>query len=84
MGASEVALGNKSLADEFIVTTKAITGQGDGTGKRDHILQNAKDSLEALKVDKVSVFDIKYAIGMLISTSRFPSTCCMDPTTLSL
>jgi aryl-alcohol dehydrogenase-like predicted oxidoreductase len=55
MGASEVALGNKSLADEFIVTTKATTGQGDGTGKRDHILQNAKDSLEALKVDKVGL-----------------------------
>jgi hypothetical protein len=61
MGASEVALGNKGLADEFIVTTKAITGQGDGTGKRDRILQNAKDSLEALKVDKVSLSGIRPA-----------------------
>jgi hypothetical protein len=82
MGASEVALGNKGLADEFIVTTKAITGQGGGTGKRENILQNAKDSLEALKVDKVSLSDMKSAIGTLIPTSRFPSTCCMDPTTL--
>jgi hypothetical protein len=65
------------------VTTKALTGQGNGTGKREHILQNAKDSLEALKVDKVSFFDIKFACRMLISTSRFPSTCCMVPTTLS-
>jgi aryl-alcohol dehydrogenase-like predicted oxidoreductase len=61
MGASEVALGNKGLADEFIVTTKAITGQGDGTGKRDNILQNAKDSLEALKVDKVSLSGMRSA-----------------------
>jgi aryl-alcohol dehydrogenase-like predicted oxidoreductase len=82
MGASEAALGNKGLADEFIVTTKALTGQGDGTGKRDRILQNANDSLEALKVDKVSLSGMKSASGMLISTSRFLSTCYMDPTTL--
>jgi hypothetical protein len=53
MGASETAIGNKGLSTEFSITTKANTGLGNGAGKRDNILEGAKKSWEALKVDKV-------------------------------
>ncbi|KAL9941227.1 hypothetical protein D7B24_004549 [Verticillium nonalfalfae] len=55
-GASETALGNKKLAQEFKVYTKAATGVIEGTGKKDLILNFANESLKALQVDKIPLY----------------------------
>ncbi|KAM0332491.1 hypothetical protein ACHAQA_002773 [Verticillium albo-atrum] len=55
-GASEKALGNKNLGSEFKIYTKAPTGVLDGTGKKDMILEFARQSLTDLKVDKVQLY----------------------------
>ena len=68
MGASEAALGNKGLAKEFIVTTKAPTGPGNGAGKRENIIRAANESWKGLKVEKVSRTDV----NQVICTNPYP------------
>jgi aflatoxin B1 aldehyde reductase len=55
MGASETTIGNKGLAANFTITTKALWG--NGAGKRENILKSCKESLLALKVNKVILLD---------------------------
>ncbi len=52
-GPSESILGQRGLPSEFTIDTKAATGLILGTGK--NILQSAKDSMEALRTNKVPV-----------------------------
>ncbi|KAL8983822.1 MAG: hypothetical protein Q9177_004871 [Variospora cf. flavescens] len=50
-GPSESILGQRELASEFTIDTKAGTGLSAGSGK--NILQSAKESMEALRTNKV-------------------------------
>jgi aflatoxin B1 aldehyde reductase len=50
-GPSESILGQRGLASEFTIDTKAATGMSAGSGRK--ILESAKDSLEALQTTKV-------------------------------
>ncbi|PVH73489.1 Aldo/keto reductase [Cadophora sp. DSE1049] len=54
-GASETAIGNQNLAAEFTITTKAPGGL-PGMGKAENILKAARESFEALKVEKVHIY----------------------------
>lgn len=56
LGASETVIGLKNLSREFAIDTKAATGVIPGAGQK--ILQFAKESLEALRTNKVRVFFI--------------------------
>lgn len=56
LGASETAIGNKGLGSEFTITTKAPTFAGSGSGKPEAILKAAKESREALRVEKVAIY----------------------------
>ena len=77
MGDSETVIGEKGLASEFAVPTKAPTGMGGGAGKRDNILQAAQQSWDALNVSKVSnPFHALFGEGIYIyiaGTSLLPS-----------
>ena len=53
MGMSETTIGNKGLGKEFTVDTKAATGVMRGMAEEDKVLQFAKESLDALKLNKV-------------------------------
>ncbi|KAH6892494.1 NADP-dependent oxidoreductase domain-containing protein [Thelonectria olida] len=53
-GASETAIGNQGLGQEFAITTKAATGVFEGSGN--NIVKDANESLEALKVKKVRTY----------------------------
>lgn len=52
---SEKAIGRLGVASQFGITTKAA-GWRPGVGKKDAILQSAKESLELLGLDKVHVY----------------------------
>lgn len=52
-GLSESILGQRELASEFTIDTKAATGLSEGSGR--NILQSAKESMEALQTTKVLV-----------------------------
>ncbi|KAI5468112.1 NADP-dependent oxidoreductase domain-containing protein [Mariannaea sp. PMI_226] len=53
-GASETAIGDKGLAQEFAITTKAATGIVEGSGRK--IVEFANESLKALKSEKVQTY----------------------------
>ncbi|KAL8899091.1 MAG: hypothetical protein Q9192_001748 [Flavoplaca navasiana] len=53
-GPSESILGQRGLASEFTIDTKAATGLSAGSGK--NILQSAKESMEALQTNKVRIY----------------------------
>jgi hypothetical protein len=78
MGASETTLGHKNLAAEFAVTTKSPTASR-GAGKRENIFAAAKESWDALKIEKVRSFKHSSARKLMNFTPRFHSTSSMAP-----
>ncbi|KAH8897515.1 Aldo/keto reductase [Thozetella sp. PMI_491] len=55
-GESEATIGKMSLVPEFTIDTKGASGMFVGSGAGSKILENAKASLEALKLDRVRVY----------------------------
>jgi len=54
-GTSENALGNKGLGATFSITTKSSMA-GKGALSRENLLKTARESLEKMKIEKVSVY----------------------------
>ncbi|KAF2100228.1 Aldo/keto reductase [Rhizodiscina lignyota] len=55
-GESEAVIGNLGLPKEFEVATKAATGTWEGAGKREHVLEGAQLSLDALRISKIPIY----------------------------